>query len=88
MTEMTLSDLREILAEAAGEDEDIELAGDIIDAPFVELGYDSLALIETTARIRQRFGASIPDEQIAELPTPRAMLDAVNTSLAKAARTR
>ena len=79
--EITVQDLREILAECAGADETAGIAGDIIDTPFVELGYDSLALIETAARIKQRFGVAIADEEVAELETPRAMLGAVNSVL-------
>ena len=79
--EITVQDLREILAECAGADESTGIAGDIIDTPFVELGYDSLALIETAARIKQRFGVAIGDEEVAELETPRAMLGAVNSVL-------
>jgi act minimal PKS acyl carrier protein len=84
MTKITLSDLRQILIECAGEDEGIDLSGDIQDTPFTELGYDSLALIETAARIEQRFGVKIPDERIAELETPRGVLELVNSSFADA----
>ncbi|BAL90264.1 putative acyl carrier protein [Actinoplanes missouriensis 431] len=75
---MTIDDLRRILTECAGEDESVNLSGDILDTPFTDLGYDSLALIETAARIKQDFGIEIPDEQVATILTPRMMLETVH----------
>ena len=75
---MTIDDLRRILTECAGEDESVNLADDILDTPFAELGYDSLALMETAARIKQEFGVEISDEEIATIQTPRALLEAVH----------
>ena len=79
---MTMDELREILIECAGEDEAAALRGDIAEVEFEDLGYDSLALMETAARIKQRFGVTIPDEEIAELRTPATVLAAVNGALA------
>lgn len=78
---MTMDELRDILIECAGEDEAHALNGDIAGIEFDALGYDSLALMETAARIKQRFGVGIPDDQITELTTPLAILDAVNAAL-------
>jgi act minimal PKS acyl carrier protein len=74
---MTIDDLRTILVACAGESDGV-LDGDIRDMDFDELGYDSLALMETAARIRSDFGVTIPDERIAELRTPGEILDLVN----------
>ncbi|MEV8504810.1 acyl carrier protein [Actinoplanes sp. NPDC051475] len=74
---MTIDDLRRILTDCAGEDESVDLQGDIIDVPFSELGYDSLALMETASRIKQEFGVELTDEQIADAGTPRALLGLV-----------
>lgn len=74
---MTIEDLRRILAECAGEDEPGDLHGDILDTPFAELGYDSLALMETATRIKHEFGVAISDEDIAVVETPRVLLDLV-----------
>jgi len=76
-TTVTIDDLRRILAACAGADDDVDLNGDILDSPFEELGYDSLALLETAAVISREFGVSIPDDELTELATPRAMLDRV-----------
>lgn len=77
VTAVTIDDLRRILTEAAGEDESVDLHGDILDTPFADLGYDSLALMETAARIKREFGVEIPDEDIAVVETPRVLLDMV-----------
>jgi minimal PKS acyl carrier protein len=75
-----LDDLRRILREAAGEDDDLDLAGDIIDTPFVDLGFDSLALLETVSRVSREFAVALPDD-VESCDTPRAFLDEVNRSL-------
>lgn len=84
MTTMTTEDLRRVLIDCAGEAEQDVLAGDISDVEFEELGYDSLALMETAARIAQDYGVQIPDDQIVELRTPREVLELVNSFLSKA----
>lgn len=80
MAQLTIQDLRAILAECAGEDESVDLGGDILDREFHELGYDSLALLETAGRIKERFETTPSAEEIAELSTPRAVLELVNLS--------
>ncbi|ARZ66808.1 acyl carrier protein [Streptomyces albireticuli] len=81
MTEpMDIDTLRRILVACAGEDETAAPAGDILDIPFTDLGYDSLALMESAARIKQDFGVDIADDVLTELETPRALLDLVNGS--------
>ncbi|GAB1644469.1 acyl carrier protein [Krasilnikovia sp. MM14-A1259] len=82
MNTITMEDLRRILISCAGESDD--LSGDIIDREFEELGYDSLALMETAARIEQEYGVRIPDEHLVELHTPRAVLEAVKGALVNA----
>ncbi len=74
---MTIDDLRRIMTECAGEDETVNFDGDILDTPFVDLGYDSLALMETASRIKEEFGITVPDEEIAVVETPRLLLRAV-----------
>lgn len=74
---MTIDDLRRILAQCAGEDESGSLNGDILDTSFTDLGYDSLALMETAAKIKQEFGVQIAEEDLATVHTPRVLLDVV-----------
>ncbi|MDQ3760608.1 MAG: acyl carrier protein [Actinomycetota bacterium] len=84
MSEVTLDDVRRILIACAGDVETSELHGDISALEFEDLGYDSLALMETAARIEREFGVHIPEEQMTEVKTPQELLDLVNTSLVDA----
>lgn len=77
-TPMTLEELRAILIECAGEDEAIDVSGEIAETDFADLGYDSLALLEMASRIERTRGVRIADDQVPELRTPRAVLDLVN----------
>lgn len=80
--EFGLPDLKRILREAAGEGEGTGLDGDILDLDFEELGYDSLALLESGSRIEREFGITLSDSVIADAPTPRALISCVNEQLA------
>ena len=84
MPEFTQRDLTRLIRATVGVDESVDLEGDILDTPFVELGYDSLAVLEVTSRIEKEFPVSIPDEMVAELETPRQVIDYVNQQLAAA----
>lgn len=81
MTRLTLDGLRQILLEGAGEDEDVDLDGDIIDTDFADLGYDSIALLETASRIQRQFAARLDDEAVAAARTPRALIELTNDAL-------
>jgi minimal PKS acyl carrier protein len=76
----TLDDLIQILREGAGEDGDLD--GDILDAEFEALGYESLAMLETGSRIERQYGISLDEEALADARTPRALLALVNEHLA------
>ncbi|MET7648851.1 acyl carrier protein [Streptomyces sp. NPDC005426] len=77
----TLDDLRRILIEAAGADESYNLDGDILDTDFEELGYESLALLETGGRIEREYGISLDEEVLSIANTPRLLIDTVNSGL-------
>ncbi|MCX4906882.1 acyl carrier protein [Streptomyces sp. NBC_00878] len=78
MAQMTLDELRTTLIACAGEDDSTDLSGDILDMAFDDLGYDSLARMESAARIEREYGIALPDEAVADAETPRALLDLVN----------
>jgi act minimal PKS acyl carrier protein len=78
----TLDDLRRILIDAAGDDESYNLDGDILDTDFEELGYESLALLETGGRIEREYGISLDEEVLSIANTPRLLIDTVNSGLA------
>jgi act minimal PKS acyl carrier protein len=75
----TLEDLKRILRDAAGEDTDLD--GGILDVPFDDLGYESLALLETSGRVEQEFGISLAENVIIDARTPRALIEAVNAHI-------
>jgi act minimal PKS acyl carrier protein len=78
----TIEDLKRILREGAGTDEAVDLDGDIADSDFDELGYESLALLETGGRIEREYGISLDEDALAEARTPAALVDLVNSHLA------
>lgn len=85
MNALTLADLRQIMREAAGDDEAVDLDRDILDVPFVELGFDSLAMLETVTLVKRRTGVAVADDELDQIVTPRALLDKIGAGLAGAA---
>lgn len=85
MSQLAIDDLRRIMIEAAGTDSADALAGDFAERTFDDLGFDSLALIETLARIGIQARTRIPDVDINEYKTPQQVLDLVNGFLLAAA---
>lgn len=75
--EFTLEDLKRILLAGAGADENVDLDGNIIDTEFAELGYDSVALLETVRRIELEHDIVLDDSVLSQTRTPRALLDFV-----------
>jgi minimal PKS acyl carrier protein len=78
---ITLRDLEAIMRECAGEDESAQSLEEAPDQPFDELGYDSLALLETHSRIKRDFGVDLSEEDADEAKTPKELVDLVNTRL-------
>jgi act minimal PKS acyl carrier protein len=87
MSDMTLDDLVRILREAAGEDDSAALSGDILDTPFADLGYDSIAVLETAGRIQVAYEVVLADDSIVTAGTPRELIGVVNHALTSAATT-
>jgi minimal PKS acyl carrier protein len=77
----TLDDLKRVLRESAGVDETVDLDGDILDTAFTDLGYESLALLETCGHIERDLDISLDDSLLGEALTPRALVEAVNAQL-------
>jgi act minimal PKS acyl carrier protein len=82
---LELTDLTALLRECAGEEEGVDLDGDILDVPFGELGYDSLAVLQTTGRIERDFEVLLDEEAVDEAETPRAYLELINRALSERA---
>lgn len=85
MNRLELTDLKALLRECAGEEEGVDLDGDILDVPFSELGYDSLAVLQTTGRIERDFEVLLDEEAVDEAETPRAYLELINRALSERA---
>ncbi len=77
---LTLDDLTRLLRDCAGAAEGVDLDGDILDVPFTDLGYDSLALLEAAGRIERERGVALDDEAVGTAGTPRQFLALVNAS--------
>ncbi|WP_410612267.1 acyl carrier protein [Amycolatopsis sp. lyj-109] len=75
---LTLENLRRVLREGAGTQDGVDLGGDILDTPFDELGYDSLAVLEATSRITREFKIEFDDDAAVAATTPREFLALVN----------
>ncbi|MEU1215024.1 acyl carrier protein [Streptomyces sp. NPDC005790] len=82
---VTLADLTRMLRESAGEEEGVDLDGDVIDTPFMELGYDSLALLQVIGQIQREYGIEIPDDAVVDAETPGALLALINSGQARTA---
>ncbi|MFE5564682.1 acyl carrier protein [Amycolatopsis japonica] len=78
----TIDDLRNLLRDAVGVEDGVDLDGRIEDVPFGDLGYDSLALIEMASHLKRTSGIVIPDDAAAELSSPRAAVEIINAHLA------
>ncbi|MFC9745651.1 acyl carrier protein [Streptomyces niveus] len=76
--QLTSERLFVILRECAGEDDAAASGDNRIDMEFTALGYDSLALLEATARVSREYGVEIPEEALADVKTPGQFLAVVN----------
>jgi act minimal PKS acyl carrier protein len=83
MADLTLDRLRDIMRKF-GEDETVDLTGDIMDRPLTALGYDSLALLQILAVVGQQTGVRLPEDILADLPTPRTLMALVNAGAVNA----
>lgn len=81
MNQLSLGGFTDILRRAAGEEEDVDLEGDIVEVAFTDLGYDSLALLEVAAIVEREFGIALADEAVQEARTPAMFIGLVNGML-------
>lgn len=85
MNVLTFEELKAILDECAGVDDPAGPDGSPLDTEFTDLGYDSLAVLETAAVVARRFGAALDDQAVSQARTPRQFLDLANAALAAVA---
>ena len=85
MDELTGAELMEIMRECSGQGEEVEAGRDPLDLSFADLGYDSLALLETASRVERTYGIQLAEEDVAAARTPLALLELVRRTAAEAA---
>ncbi|MEV4316691.1 acyl carrier protein [Actinocrispum sp. NPDC049592] len=81
VTRITMADLKRALEEGSGVDEGVDLDRDLGTSAFADLGYDSLAVLETGLRLSRENDVDIDDSIFMDLDTPQQLLDAVNEAL-------
>ena len=77
----TLDSLRRIMDATGGADDGVDLGGDIGATEFTDLGFDSLAMLEIQARVKQELGISFPEDSATLLLRPDDLVAYVNSSL-------
>ncbi|GII80977.1 actinorhodin polyketide synthase [Sphaerisporangium rufum] len=77
MADLGLDELKKIMR-TCGVAESVDLDGEILDVPFEQLGYDSLAVLEIQGQIEQEFAVAMSDDALEHTKTPRQMLDFAN----------
>jgi act minimal PKS acyl carrier protein len=60
-------ELIRLLQESAGLEEGVALDAGADDTPLCELGYDSLALLQVTGRIRREYGVELPEVAVSDM---------------------
>jgi minimal PKS acyl carrier protein len=73
MPDLTLSGLLRIMDDCAGSADGPDSAEELADRAFEELGYDSLAIMETAARLKQEFGVDVSDEELTSVTSAREL---------------
>lgn len=74
-------DLAKLLRECGAADEAVVVTEHVLDMTFTELGYDSLALLQTTGRVERDLGILLGDEALCDAGTPRILLGMINEAL-------
>jgi act minimal PKS acyl carrier protein len=83
--QITVDDIRRILAASAGASELKVSDADFADTTFEDLGYESLALMESAAAIESEYGVSLTDEAVFAAATPRELAEVVRSAVKAAA---
>ncbi|MGW0396181.1 acyl carrier protein [Streptomyces sp. NPDC003042] len=78
--------LTRVLRAWEGEEEGVDLTDDVLDLYWVELGYDCLAVLQTTGYIERKFGILLDGDLLEHADTPRRYLGLVNAELHRKSR--
>lgn len=82
MSSISFVDLKAIMSRCIGGLDGKELTEADLTTPFIDIGFDSLAVLEIASQLQREYGLQIPDEAIEEMDSPKAVIDYVNASLA------
>lgn len=78
---LELADLTRILRIWGGEEDCVELTEEVQDLYWIELGYDSLSILQTIGSIERKFDVLLAGEILELGDTPRLFLELVNDAL-------
>ncbi|MFD0353308.1 actinorhodin polyketide synthase [Streptomyces sp. NPDC127110] len=78
---LELADLNRILRIWGGEEDCVELTEEVQDLYWIELGYDSLCILQTIESIERKFAVPLAREILELGDTPRLFLGMVNDVL-------
>lgn len=78
---LTITELVDLLRKCGGDQDLNQVTGDIASTPFTDLGYDSLTVQELANHIERAYGIALPDDVVAQAPTPEMLLSTVNDLL-------
>ncbi|MFG1607869.1 phosphopantetheine-binding protein [Actinoplanes sp. NPDC049265] len=81
MAAFTHADLVGYIRRAAGDDEGLDLDGDIADTTLADLGYDSISIVEMTLLIERELKISLPEDRANKDTTPKEFVELVNELL-------
>jgi act minimal PKS acyl carrier protein len=84
MQRMTVPALMEILDRAGGGAESLDLSTDVSEVDLEELGYESLAILETAGVIEREYGVTLDEAALFDARTPQGLVAVVNDALASA----
>lgn len=80
MAQLTQEQLIAAMQASAGDD-DVELDGPVLDTLFYDLGFGSLAILQTAGRLARQFDVLLDQDELADAQTPRALLELVNSCI-------
>jgi act minimal PKS acyl carrier protein len=76
---ITVDELRQLIITCAGAPDIAVADGDFADTSFEELGYESLALMESAALIERDYGVRIADDVLFATKTPRELAELIRS---------
>jgi minimal PKS acyl carrier protein len=82
-TSISFIDLKRALTEGSGVPEGVDLDRDLESMTFSDLGYDSLAILETGLRLGRENNVEIEDDVFADLETPQQLIEQINAIISR-----